>query len=73
MTLIFLAFLVYIIARDVPDIQEASKELDEAKQEEQQALKELKAAYDECRESNDKSECDSVVENNPKADEIIHD
>jgi F0F1-type ATP synthase membrane subunit b/b' len=69
----FLAFLGYIVARDIPDIQEKSKELEEAKEEEQQTLKELKAAYEECRESNDKSVCDSIVENDPKANEIIHD
>jgi beta-lactam-binding protein with PASTA domain len=72
-TLISLAFLGYIVARDVPDIQEKSKELDKAKQEEQQALREVKKAYDECRTSNSKSECDAIVADDPKADEIIHD
>jgi len=39
-----LAFLGYIVTRDVPDIQERSKELDKAKQGEQQALREVKKA-----------------------------
>ena len=70
-TIVALAFLAYTIGRDVPDIQEKSKALEKAKQEEQQTLKELKKAYNECRTLNDKSECDSLVANDPKADEII--
>jgi cell division protein FtsB len=72
-TLIFLAFLLYIVGRDVPDIQQKSKEVDKAKQEEQQALKEVKDAYDQCRSSNPKGLCDDIVKDDPKANEIIHD
>jgi hypothetical protein len=71
-TLISLAFLIYYVARDVPDIVKESKELDKAKLEEQQALKEVKEAYDQCRSSNVKQVCDNAVGDDPNRDEIIH-